>query len=457
MLKIIYVDDHPIRDPVSLALELKGYEVVTARNGAECLELAHTWQPDLIIMDLRMPNMNGFEATRLLHHDPTTAPMPIFVLSAWTSRTYRERALAAGAAKFFAKPVNLERLLDAIAQLPKQYEMDSVTDSLSPKQKDIIIPAVIRDKFHNPHIAGPPIVNPEMFFGRQADVEKIIGLIKHNFVMLTGFRRIGKTSLLHQLAYQLQKLENQKEQFIPVLINIEGTPEAEFFHTLMEEIAGAILKILDVELPSLLSFNLLNTNYSARDFSRDLQTILKNLAETTPQPSHLVLLLDEMDTLNVYTLETQSQLRRVFQRFTNTNLSVVVAGAKLQQHWAGESSPFYNMFILVKLAPFPETEARRLITEPVKGVYDYNEEAINHIFNATLGLPHRIQQLCLEIINHLQATAPERRTITSEDVETILRTIHWLDEEIIPQKQTALPVLAEKRATYQIPIDKDIE
>lgn len=290
----------------------------------------------------------------------------------------------------------------------------------------------IEDKINGlyiPYIAGPPIVNPQMFFGRQSDFEKIIGLLLGNFVMVIGPRRIGKTSLLHQLTYHLPRLQNPSIRFVPVLVSVEGMPEAEFFHMVMEEIVTIVQENVSPKTISNLSFDLSNPiNYSPRAFSRDLHALLRDLQGTTPKPTHLVLLLDEMDTFNRYSLDTQSQLRRIFQRFANTNLSVVVAGVRLQQHWAGESSPFYNMFVPIMLTSFPETEAYRLITEPVKGIYNYDNDAVACILEATLGLPHRIQQLCLETINHLLANSKSRTEIKVEDVDTVLQTIHWLDE-----------------------------
>ncbi len=162
-----------------------------------------------------------------------------------------------------------------------------------------------------------------------------------------------------------------------------------------------------------------------------------------------------MDKLNTYSLETQSQLRRIFQRFTNRNLSVVVAGVKLRQDWAGESSPFYNMFMPVELVPFSEAEARHLITKPVEGIYSYSTEAVTRILKATSGMPHRIQQLCLETIHYLQATSEARTEIMIKDVDTVLPTIHWMDDGIAelnegkaPSITSQVPVLAEEKASY---------
>jgi len=282
----------------------------------------------------------------------------------------------------------------------------------------------------NPYIAGPPITNPKMFFGRQADFEKAIGLVlTGNFVMLIGARRIGKTSLLHQLAYHFPHLTTAPETLVPVLVNVEGVSESEFFHTVMEETISAVKKHLSAEVIANLSFDLSASTYPPRVFSRDLQAILRGLENTAPKPSRLVLLLDEMDTFNKFSLDTQSQLRRIFQRFVNLNLSVVVAGVKLQQRWAGESSPFYNMFVPIILPPLSEAEARRLIIEPVQNVYSYSDEAVARILEVSQGLPHRIQQLCLEIIHHLLTTSTGRIPITIEDVNTVLQAIHWQGEE----------------------------
>jgi signal transduction histidine kinase len=282
----------------------------------------------------------------------------------------------------------------------------------------------------NPYIAGPPITNPKMFFGRQADLEKTIGLVlTGNFVMLIGARRIGKTSLLHQLAHHFFHLTTTPETLVPVLVNVEGVSESEFFHTVMEETISVTKKHLSPEAITNLSFDLSASTYPPRVFSRDLQAILRGLANTAPKPSRLVLLLDEMDTFNKFSLDTQSQLRRIFQRFVNLNLSVVVAGVKLQQRWAGESSPFYNMFIPIILPPLSDAEARRLIIEPVQNVFSYGDEAIARILEVTQGLPHRIQQLCLEIIHHLLVTSSGRTSITIEDVNVVLQAIHWQGEE----------------------------
>jgi two-component system cell cycle response regulator DivK len=116
--KILYIEDHPAqRDIMAQMLELSGYQVAVASDGIEGLEQAHAWNPDLVLMDLRMPRMDGFEAIRELRKDPNTAEIPIIAISAWASAKHKERALEAGADEHFTKPVDLSRLLDTISRL----------------------------------------------------------------------------------------------------------------------------------------------------------------------------------------------------------------------------------------------------------------------------------------------------------------------------------------------------
>lgn len=427
MFKVLCVEDiQDHRDLLAQILEQEGYQVATARDGMEGIELAHTLTPDLILMDLRMPRMDGFEAIRNIRllEDKLIANTPIIAISALNDTNSKQRALTAGANDYLDKPLDSEQLIESIQRYLAHSPLED--ESFRPH---LPVPVIRFSSKDNPYVAGPPIKDPRMFFGRQADLEKIINLLMSNFIMLIGPRRIGKTSLLHQLLYHLPHLEQTEERFAPVLVNTEGIPEAEFFHAVMEEILETGQKYLPSETANYLSFDLANSTYPARAFSRDFHSILKGLQSTKPEPTRLVLLMDEMDTLNRYSMETQAQLRRIFQRFANANLSVVVAGVKLYQQWAGESSPFYNMFVPITLTPFLETEARHLITEPVKGKYSYSDEAITRILETTLGLPHRIQQLCLETIDHLLTTTRGRRQISFEDVNTVLQTIHWQDEE----------------------------
>ncbi len=116
--KILVIEGHAtLRDVVSQLINAQGnFQVVVAQNGLEGVVKAKTWQPDLILMGLRMPLMDGFEAIRAIRNTPATADIPIIVLSAWDNATSRQKALDAGANEHIAPPVETDRLLSRINQ-----------------------------------------------------------------------------------------------------------------------------------------------------------------------------------------------------------------------------------------------------------------------------------------------------------------------------------------------------
>ncbi|NIP24734.1 MAG: response regulator [Phycisphaerae bacterium] len=115
MAKILYVEDHPAqRDIMAQMLELGGFEVDVAGDGIEGVEKATSWLPDIILMDLRMPRMDGFEAIEKIRGIESTAKIPIIAISAWASGKHKKRALDAGANEHFTKPVDLNRLMTTI-------------------------------------------------------------------------------------------------------------------------------------------------------------------------------------------------------------------------------------------------------------------------------------------------------------------------------------------------------
>jgi len=113
--RILYVEDaEVIRDTIARLLEVYGYKVAYAKNGQEGVEMAQQWKPDLVLMDLRMPIMDGYKAINEIKFNPQTRHIPIFVVSAWSSKKERDQARLAGADEFFVKPPDLNRLIEAI-------------------------------------------------------------------------------------------------------------------------------------------------------------------------------------------------------------------------------------------------------------------------------------------------------------------------------------------------------
>jgi two-component system, cell cycle response regulator DivK len=118
MVKILYIEDNEDNIyVVSRRLQRKGYEVLIARDGAEGLVQAKSRAPALILVDLGLPVIDGWEVTRQLRVAPETAAVPIIALSAHAMPEDRERALAAGCNDFIAKPVDFPHLINRIEVL----------------------------------------------------------------------------------------------------------------------------------------------------------------------------------------------------------------------------------------------------------------------------------------------------------------------------------------------------
>jgi two-component system, cell cycle response regulator DivK len=118
MARILIVEDNEMnRDALSRRLERRGYEVVVAVDGQQGLTLARSAQPDLILMDLSLPEVDGWEATRCLKAASATAQIPLIVLSSHAMAGDREKALEAGCDDFDTKPVDFQRLLVKITTL----------------------------------------------------------------------------------------------------------------------------------------------------------------------------------------------------------------------------------------------------------------------------------------------------------------------------------------------------
>src|SRR5689334_21642211 len=118
MAKILLVVDNEMnRDMLSRRLERKGYAVVMAVDGQQGVDMAHSEGPELILMDMSLPVIDGWEATRRLKADESTKAIPIIALTAHAMSGDREKALEAGADEYDTKPVDLPRLLGKIQAL----------------------------------------------------------------------------------------------------------------------------------------------------------------------------------------------------------------------------------------------------------------------------------------------------------------------------------------------------
>ena len=118
MSKILLVEDNEMnRDMLSRRLERKGYEVVIAVDGQAGIDMASSGNPDIILMDLSLPVIDGWEATRKIKADPATQSIPVIALTAHAMAGDEQKALEAGCDDYDTKPIDLKRLLGKIENL----------------------------------------------------------------------------------------------------------------------------------------------------------------------------------------------------------------------------------------------------------------------------------------------------------------------------------------------------
>jgi tetratricopeptide (TPR) repeat protein len=275
--------------------------------------------------------------------------------------------------------------------------------------------AQLRKRRFNPYIAGAPVLEEDLFFGRRELIDRILQTIHNNSLLIYGERRIGKTSIQHQLKRRLRELDDPLYAFYPVFVDLQGTPESHFFQVIAED----IFQELSPELDGLEPAKDFSSDYSYRDFVRDLQAVLKALKKRTAKKVKLVLLIDEVDEMNDYDPRVNQKLRSLFMKSFAENLVAVVSGVEIKKEWEREGSPWYNFFEEIEVRPFDPRDARELIERPISGIFKLEGGVVEKIISLTAGKPYLIQKLCVSLVTHLHDQ--QRRRITIEDVEAVAR------------------------------------
>jgi two-component system cell cycle response regulator DivK len=122
MPKLLLVEDNELnRDMLVKRLSRRGYEMLIAVNGREGVDMARTENPDLILMDMSLPEIDGWEATGILKADPNTHDIPVLALTAHAMDGDREKAIKAGCDDYDTKPIDLPRLIEKMNQLLSQH------------------------------------------------------------------------------------------------------------------------------------------------------------------------------------------------------------------------------------------------------------------------------------------------------------------------------------------------
>jgi CheY-like chemotaxis protein len=129
MVTILLVEDEAsIRELVDRWLSIEGYQVITAPDGARAVSMARSESPNLILMDMGLPILNGWQATHRIKTKPETQAIPIIALTAYALPKDRERCFAAGCDEFETKPIEFPRLLKKIRLLLSETHVDSPSD-----------------------------------------------------------------------------------------------------------------------------------------------------------------------------------------------------------------------------------------------------------------------------------------------------------------------------------------
>jgi len=120
---ILIAEDNPLHMRLlEMTLRATGYRLIKATNGAEALDMAARDKPDLIMMDIHLPKLNGFEVARKLREHPSCRHIPIIALTAYATSQDRERVIESGCNLYFSKPINTRELPDVVANLLKEQQ-----------------------------------------------------------------------------------------------------------------------------------------------------------------------------------------------------------------------------------------------------------------------------------------------------------------------------------------------
>jgi two-component system cell cycle response regulator DivK len=150
MPKILVVEDNEwSRDMLARRLSRRGYQVICAAEGRRGIAMAHSHSPDLIVMDMSLPELDGWEATRRLKADPATRAIPIVALTAHAMASDRKKAMDAGCDDYHTKPVDFESLLRSLEAFLEARVQRARTPGILPAGVPPRVPAGVPAK-HGP-------------------------------------------------------------------------------------------------------------------------------------------------------------------------------------------------------------------------------------------------------------------------------------------------------------------
>lgn len=162
MTRLLIVDDEPFTiDMLQTFLEINGYEIFSALNGEDGLILVKVEQPDIMILDLMLPDIEGYEVCQRLRGYPDTAGLPILILSARAEASSRERAIKAGADGYLTKPVQFGDLLSELERLASlKRDKPAEPPPVATPPAPVTAPPAVAMPPIAPPVAPPPTMTP---------------------------------------------------------------------------------------------------------------------------------------------------------------------------------------------------------------------------------------------------------------------------------------------------------
>ncbi len=319
----------------------------------------------------------------------------------------------------------LEKAINLIQDIDVERDWNSFEEiaivQIAEKWRDIGRAEIARI----PYIAGRPITEDELFFDREHELAQIIQSLKSNHVAIWGKRRIGKTSVLHQLKGHLLLQPESRYRFIPVFLNVEpllGRKPSRLLHILVETTRRSLVEQFSLHPLSLNYERKVWSEYTFADSEQDLKDIIAQLQqELVGFQVRLVWLIDEVDKLLEQTPEIQMQLKALAcSQMLQSRLVLVLSGLSHPRNFVkGEVNEFYSAFDSAHLESLPPDKARSLVIEPVQGFFSFDGDAVEMIVKVSKYEPYWIQLLCREALGI--SLYQERTVVTITDVEAAIR------------------------------------
>lgn len=309
MFKILLVEDNDInRDMLSRRLERKGYEVIVAVNGTEGVAKTLSDHPDLVLMDLHLPVLDGWEATRQIKANPKTRAIPVIALTADAIAGEREKALAAGCDEYDTKPVDFPRLLDKMTKFLELAASPPVSQSPEALNlpSDQRLQRILRTRLR--HELEPPIHN-------------IIGYSDILLDTLSGQQNLSS---------DLQKIYDSGMQLLRLIHAILNPVLVEIQQQEIDLLAPALRLELLTPLSTVMGYCEMVLEEAPDELIPDLQQIhisAQSLLSQVNSLDHLVKQhLESLHAINLHELSTVEQM------LEGSTASAVQRNTSLQTH-----------------------------------------------------------------------------------------------------------------------------